>query len=108
MNKLPRGYNIEVVIRELRTKDGIAKTTTYRLVHIRKGIDKIFISEEAAVKHIQLLEFKKIEDKALSGKGAYFAGASTIINAGKDLEAANELSTIWDDSVVNTSQIEAE
>lgn len=97
MNKIPRGYQIEVKVKYLRGKDSKKRTTLYQLTHKKKGISKLFIDEASAIKFIASLEVEKVEQSALAGKGAPTAGKAGILSAGKDLVAAKELAGDFSD-----------
>jgi hypothetical protein len=94
---IPRGYTITPKVKFLRTKEGKKRTNLVELTHKRRGIAKLFGNEEYAIKYIQLLESNKVTANALAGKGAPSIGKHAILVAGKDLDAAKELSGNFDD-----------
>ena len=81
----------------MRTKEGKKRTNLVELTNKRRGISKIFGNEDYAIKYIQSLEVEKVTKNALAGKGAPSIGKHAIIVAGKDLDAAKELSGNYDD-----------
>lgn len=94
---IPRGYTITPKVKYLRTKEGKKRTNLVELINKRRGISKIFGNEDYAIKYIQSLEVEKVTKNALAGKGAPSIGKHAIIVAGKDLDAAKELSGNYDD-----------
>lgn len=94
---IPRGYTITPKVKYLRTKEGKKRTTLVELINKRRGIAKLFGNEEYAIKYIQSLEISKVTSNALAGKGAPSIGKHAILVAGKDLDAAKELSGAFDD-----------
>jgi hypothetical protein len=94
---IPRGYTITPKVKYLRTKEGKKRTNLVELTNKRRGISKIFGNEDYAIKYIQSLEVEKVTKNALAGKGAPSIGKHAIIVAGKDLDAAKELSGNYDD-----------
>ena len=94
---IPRGYTITPKVKYLRTKEGKKRTNLVELINKRRGIAKIFGNEEYAIKYIQSLETNKVTANALAGKGAPSIGKHAILVAGKDLNAAKELSGNFDD-----------
>jgi hypothetical protein len=94
---IPRGYTITPKVKYLRTKEGKKRTNLVELTNKRRGIAKLFGNEEYAIKYIQSLEINKVTSNALAGKGAPSIGKHAILVAGKDLEAAKELSGNFDD-----------
>ena len=94
---IPRGYTITPKVKYLRTKEGKKRTNLVELINKRRGISKIFGNEDYAIKYIQSLESNKVTANALAGKGAPSIGKHAIIVAGKDLDAAKELSGNYDD-----------
>ena len=97
MNTIPRGYTITPKVKFLRTKEGKKRTTLIQLTHKRKGISKLFSTEEFALKWIAKSEIEKVQSQALAGKGAPTIGKGAILAAGKDLVAAKELAGDFDD-----------
>ena len=94
---IPRGYTITPKVKYLRTKEGKKRTNLVELTNKRRGIAKLFGNEEYAIKYIQSLESNKVTANALAGKGAPSIGKHAILVAGKDLDAAKELSGNFDD-----------
>jgi hypothetical protein len=94
---IPRGYTITPKVKYLRTKEGKKRTNLVELINKRRGIAKIFGNEDYAIKYIQSLESNKVTANALAGKGAPSIGKHAILVAGKDLDAAKELSGNFDD-----------
>lgn len=94
---IPRGYTITPKVKYLRTKEGKKRTNLVELINKRRGIAKIFGNEAYAIKYIQSLESNKVTANALAGKGAPSIGKHAILVAGKDLNAAKELSGNFDD-----------
>ncbi len=97
MNKIPKGYTITPKVKFLRTKEGRKRTQLVQLVHKRKGIEKLFSSEEFAIKWIAKQEVEKVQKSALAGKGAPTMGKAAILAAGKDLVASKELAGEFDE-----------
>jgi hypothetical protein len=94
---IPRGYTITPKVKYLRTKEGKKRTNLVELTNKRRGIAKLFGNEDYAIKYIQSLESNKVTANALAGKGAPSIGKHAILVAGKDLDAAKELSGNFDD-----------
>ena len=99
MNKIPRGYTITPKVKFLRTKEGKKRTQLFELTHKRKGISKLFSTEEFALKWIAKSEIEKVQSQALAGKGAPTIGKGAILAAGKDLIASKELAGEFDEPI---------
>jgi len=95
MNKIPRGYTITQKVKYLRGKDTKTRTTLFELTHKRKGINKLFASEEHALRYIGLLEIDKVEAKALDVKG--YQHVKGVVSQHKDALASVELAEIVSD-----------
>lgn len=95
MNNIPRGYTITPKVKFLRLKEGRTRTNVVELINKKKGIKKVFINEDFALKFISTIESAaasaKVEARALAGKGAPTLGKGAILTAAKDLIAAKEL-----------------
>ena len=89
MNTLPKGYLINPIIRTLRSKEGNTDTTLYQLNHKRNKLDKVFTSEEAAIRFITLFERERLEKKALKISG--YQSVKGVAALHKDMEAAGVL-----------------
>lgn len=92
MNKIPRGYTITPKVKYLRGKDKKTRTTLFELTHKRRGINKLFASEEYAIRYIGLLEADKVEAKALDVRG--YQHVKGVVSAHKDAVASVELAEI--------------
>ena len=99
---LPKGYQISPIVRTLRSKEGNRDTILYQLNHKRNKLDKVFTSEEAAIRFITLFEREKLEKKALDGKGYQSVKGVAAMQA--DMEAAIELEKQTSSWLSNQSQ----
>ena len=86
---LPKGYLISPIVRTLRSKEGNTDTILYQLNHKRNKLDKVFTSEEAAIRFITLFEREKLEQKALKIGG--YQAVKGVAALHKDMEAATVL-----------------
>jgi len=102
MSTLPKGYLISPIVRTLRSKEGNRDTILYQLNHKRNKLDKVFTSEEAAIRFITLFEREKLEKKALDGKGYQSVKGVAAMQA--DMEAAIELEKQTSSWLSNQSQ----
>jgi hypothetical protein len=102
MNTLPKGYLISPIVRTLRSKEGNTDTTLYQLNNKRHKLDKVFTSEEAAIRFITLFERERLERKALDGKGYQSVKGVAAMQA--DMEAAIELEKQTSSWLTNQSQ----
>lgn len=99
---LPKGYQISPIVRTLRSKEGNRDTILYQLNHKRNKLEKVFTSEEAAIRFITLFEREKLEKKALDGKGYQSVKGVAAMQA--DMEAAIELEKQTSSWLSNQSQ----
>ena len=99
---LPKGYLISPIVMTLRSKEGNTDTILYQLNHKRNKLDKVFTSEEAAIRFITLFEREKLEKKALEGKGYQSVKGVAAMQA--DMEAAIELEKQTSSWLSNQSQ----
>ena len=102
MNTLPKGYLINPIVRTLRSKEGNRDTILYQLNHKRNKLEKVFTSEEAAIRFITLFEREKLEKKALDGKGYQSVKGVAAMQA--DMEAVIELEKQTSTWMTNQSQ----
>ena len=102
MNTLPKGYLINPIVRTLRSKEGNRDTILYQLNHKRNKLDKVFTSEEAAIRFVTLFEREKLEKKALDGKGYQSVKGVAAMQA--DMEAVIELEKQTSTWMTNQSQ----
>lgn len=102
MNTLPKGYLISPIVRTLRSKEGNTDTILYQLNHKRNKLDKVFTSEEAAIRFVTLFEREKLEKKALDGKG--YQSVKGVVAMQADMEAVIELEKQTSTWMTNQSQ----
>ena len=102
MNTLPKGYLINPIVRTLRSKEGNRDTILYQLNHKRNKLEKVFTSEEAAIRFVTLFEREKLEKKALDGKGYQSVKGVAAMQA--DMEAVIELEKQTSTWMTNQSQ----
>ena len=102
MNTLPTGYLINPIVRTLRSKEGNRDTILYQLNHKRNKLEKVFTSEEAAIRFVTLFEREKLEKKALDGKGYQSVKGVAAMQA--DMEAVIELEKQTSTWMTNQSQ----
>ena len=89
MNTLPKGYQISSIIKTLRSKEGSTDTTLYQLNNKRHKLEKVFTSEEAAIRFITSFERERLEQKALKVGG--YQAVKGVAALHKDMEAATVL-----------------
>ena len=92
--RLPRGYKINKIVKELNLPEGIGGKDHYELYEVTgPNMDKAryFISDEAAREFIGKSEKLAIEAKALSGKGHAPVGMREVVKVTSDMAAAAEL-----------------
>lgn len=89
--KVLRGWTIAKKKTLLRSSNGSAESIVYEVVNKRKGIKKVFISEEAVDRFLKTMDYERTEQQALAGKGAPSPSKGAILMATKDIVAANEL-----------------
>ena len=102
MNTLPKGYLINPIVRPLRSKEGNRDTILYQLNHKRNKLEKVFTSEEAAIRFVTLFEREKLEKKALDGKG--YQSVKGVVAMQADMEAVIELEKQTSTWMTNQSQ----
>lgn len=102
MNTLPRGYQINPIVRTLRSKEGNIDTILYQLTHKRHKMEKVFASEEAAIRFITLFERERLEQKALKVGG--YQAVKGVAALHKDMEAATVLQEQSESWLKNQSQ----
>ncbi len=102
MNTLPKGYLINPIVRSLRSREGNTDTILYQLNHKRHKLEKVFTSEEAAIRFITLFERERLEKKALKISG--YQSVKGVAALHKDMEAAVELETQSSAWLSNQSQ----
>jgi len=102
MATLPKGYLISPIVRSLRSKEGNRDTILYQLNHKRNKLEKVFTSEEAAIRFVTLFERERLEKKALDGKGYQSVKGVAAMQA--DMEAAIELEKQTSSWLSNQSQ----
>jgi hypothetical protein len=99
---LPKGYQINPIVRTLRSKEGNTDTILYQLNHKRNKLEKVFTSEEAAIRFITLFERERLEKKALRVNG--YQAVKGVAAMHKDMEAAIELEQQASSWLSNQSQ----
>jgi hypothetical protein len=92
--RLPRGYKITKIVKELNLPEGIGGKDHYEVYEVTSPsmpTARYFISDEAAREYIGKSEKAKLEAKALSGKGHAPVGMREVAKVTSDLAAAAEL-----------------
>jgi len=102
MNNLPKGYLISPIVRTLRSREGNTDTILYQLNHKRHKMEKVFTSEEAAIRFVTLFERERLEKKALKISG--YQSVKGVASLHKDMEAASVLQEQSDSWLSNQSQ----
>jgi len=86
---LPKGYKIDTVHRQLRTKDGVNEVVLFELSHMRYKLKKVFNTIENAHRFVAVYEREKLEKKALRVNG--YQAVKGVAAMHKDMEAAGTL-----------------
>jgi hypothetical protein len=96
-SKLPRGYKITKVVRELNLPADIGGKDFYELYEVTgPGVDKprLFISDETARGYIRKADKLVSEVKALAGKGHAPVGMRDVVRGTADIAASAELADV--------------
>jgi hypothetical protein len=96
-SKLPRGYKITKVVRELNLPADIGGKDFYELYEVTgPGVDKprLFISDETARGYIRKADKLVNEVKALAGKGHAPVGMRDVVRGTADIAASAELADV--------------
>lgn len=95
--RLPRGYKITKVVRELNLPAEIGGKDFYELYEVNgPGLDKprMFISDETARTYIRKVDKALNEVKALAGKGHAPVGMRDVVKGTADIMASTELADV--------------
>jgi hypothetical protein len=96
-SRLPRGYKITKVVRELNLPADIGGKDFYELYEVTgPGVDKprVFISDETARDFIRKADKLVSEVKAIAGKGHAPVGMRDVVRGTADIMASAELADV--------------
>jgi len=96
-SRLPRGYKITKVVRELNLPADIGGKDFYELYEVTgPGVDKprMFISDETAREYIRKADKLVSEVKAIAGKGHAPVGMRDVVRGTADIMASAELADV--------------
>lgn len=91
-SEYPRGYNVEVINKQLTLNGVSALYEVYTIEHKSLKAPKMFIDKESVLKFITATESTKVEAKALSLKG--YQHVKGIVSQHNDLMVAPEMEDI--------------
>ena len=97
VSKMPRGYKIKMVVRELNLPADIGGKDNYELYEVsgaKVGNPRYFISEKAAREFVAKTERFHLEVKAVLGKGHAPIGMRSVATATADIMASTELADV--------------